>query len=852
MTHAFGPLLFNPARASFNELEQTFVGRRALLDQLEADLLADAKGKTARHWQLIGPRGTGKSHFTELLGHRLRERGWAVVRLPEEHYQVASVGELLEQIVVRLDHLELSPFRDTASARDVEEQGLDYLRRWRKQHAGPILVILENLGLLFERQLTSVREQSRLREILMRDAPFVLLTTSTSYLESTGRHAAPFYDFFHVHTLDELSRTEVANLVEARARWDQEEALLRDYGSVKARLDALYHLSGGNPRLVLALYSIIRQGITSELHHQLLKLLDDVTPYYQARLRDITPQMERVLIEMALADGPLTPSELARRCRMATNQVTANVTKLVAERLVRPGSRPDARRRYYQVSDRLFRIWLQMREDTTAKQKLKFLIEFFQSWYRDSIDVLKKDVDRLGDAFWSELRQGLSRQCDDRLLTLDYMRAAVPEYPPDLILQSLRDSRERPTGAAVEEQVRLLQPLYDSIADPNHRLVIGYLLAVAHEHGGDSRRALSLLKELIDEEAGTPTFSGEVWMLYLNMLSDVEGPKAALRAGAKAVTANPHLFGLKSRLACWSAELGLAEDAFRLAEEFIATSTCPHCKARTTAQLVRSFLRVGKVRNAKRALGLATWSGTDQELGALKMLLLRRKEGDQELLIADLQDAMSLYDQEKALPNWLLAEAVCSLSHAPSHEARAASLLKEAARRRGHLDSAMLEHMFEVLIRMASADARPFGELVSWVVANGSPQLIRECFVSDMPALIRQTGLSGALRLYRELRNVGILPPDLPPYSTAEIVEASPEPTKVLESLHPEVREAVSLLLRHNSSVEDAGALPSRGKGSMGDAQAQRTSDGPPPGARTGRGRAARAHPADSRRRTER
>jgi hypothetical protein len=244
--------------------------------------------------------------------------------------------------------------------------------------------------------------------------------------------------------------------------------------------------------------------------------------------------------------------------------------------------------------------------------------------------------------------------------------------------------------------------------------------------------------------------------------------------------------------------------------------------------------------------------GTDQELGALKMLLLRRKEGEQETLLSDLQDALSLYDQEQALPYWLLSDAACSLSHAPSQEARAAALLKEVVRRKGYLDSATLIHTLEVLIRMASADARPFGELVSWVVANGSSQQIREHFVSEMPGLIRRTGMSGALRLYRELRNVGILPPDLPPYSTAEVVEASPEPTKVLESLHPEVREAVLLLLHHISSVEDAGALRSRGKGSVGAALAQRTPDGPPPRARTGRGRAARAHPAESRRRTER
>jgi DNA-binding MarR family transcriptional regulator len=514
MTRISGPLLFNPGRASLDELEQTFVGRRAFLEQLEVDLLADSRGKTSRHWQLIGPRGTGKSHLTELLGHQMLEHGWAVVRLPEEHYQVASVGELLEQIVVRLEGFEVSPFRETPSPRDVEEMALDRLRGWRKKHRKPILVILENLGLLLERQLTSVREQGRLRAILMRDAPFTLLTTSTDYLESTGRPTAPFYDFFHTRTIEDLSRDEVIELVKARARWDHEEELLREFASVQTRLDALYHLSGGSPRAALALYSIIRQGIAGGLHHQLMRLLDEATPYHQARLRDVAPQMERVLVEMALAEGPLTPSELARRCRMATNQITANVTKLVAERLVNPGGRPDGRRRYYQVSDRLFRIWLQMREDTAARSKLRFLVEFFQSWYRDSIALEK---------------------------------------------------------------------------------------------------------------------------------------------------------------------------------------------------------------------------GMFQTLASLA--------------------------------------------------------------------------------RAASQDGRDLGELVSRLVVSAPPQQIRDGFIDAMPIIARSTGGRGALLLYRKLRDAGILPPDLPPYAAAESVEASPQPTSALEALHPEVREAVSLLLSHQEEVQEAEAAPPRHQG---------------------------------------
>jgi replication-associated recombination protein RarA len=300
------PLLFNPSRVSLEELEETFVGRWALLRQMETDLLDDAKKNINRHWLLIGPRGSGKSHLTELLARRLgRDHNWPVVRLPEEQYQVADLAQLLEQIVIRLEQLSTSPFSGRSS-RDVQELALDRIRTFKTKRGTHIVVILENLTKFFQRKLNRQSEQKRLREILSRDAPFVLLTTATSFVEATLQESAPFYDFFHVLTLDDLSQEEVASLIEARAKWDREETLLSSPDLVRSRVEAVYHFSGGNPRLVLDLYSILRRGITDDLHQQLLKLLDEVTPYYQARLDDITPQMERVLSEMALAEQRLT------------------------------------------------------------------------------------------------------------------------------------------------------------------------------------------------------------------------------------------------------------------------------------------------------------------------------------------------------------------------------------------------------------------------------------------------------------------------------------------------------------------------------------------------------------------
>lgn len=402
------PLLFNPSRASFEELEKTFVGRWPQLEALEDDLLADAAGPSTRHWLLLGPRGSGKSHFTELLGRRLQHRGWAVARLPEEHYQVANLAELLEQIVIRVEGLQGSPFAHEPDPRKVEERALDRLRAWRQAHKKPVLVILENLGLLLDWKLTARRDQSRLRELLMQEPPFILLATATSYVDATVEHSAPFYDFFQTLSLEELSRGDVTQLVEARARWDQDESLLGRMAQVRLRLDAIFHFSGGNPRLVLALYGILRSGATEELYTQLLKLLDEATPYYQARLNDVSPQMQRILTEMALAAGPLTPSELGRRMRLSTTQVTANLNKLRHERFVRPGGRPDDQRsRYYELTDRLFRLWIQMREGEPAQQRLRLLTEFFQHWYDRDRQELYRDAERVEQTSYQNFLESL-------------------------------------------------------------------------------------------------------------------------------------------------------------------------------------------------------------------------------------------------------------------------------------------------------------------------------------------------------------------------------------------------------------------------------------------------------------
>ena len=467
-----GPLLYNPTRAGLEELEAMLVGRKAQVDKLVADLVADARRTTTRHWQLVGPRGSGKSHLTQLVALRLEREGWAVARLSEEQYRVNSLGDLLEQVVIRLEDDDAALAE--VDADDLEDRASDRIRAWRTRHGKPVLVVVENLGLLFERKLRDRRDQAKLRELLGREPPFVLLATATSFVEATTDHDAPFYDFFQTVVLDDLTVDEVTELILARARWDHEEGLLAQSDRLRGRVRAMYHFSGGNPRLVMALYGVLRAGVTDELYQELLELLDAVTPYYQARLHDVAPQAERVLAEMALAGKQLTPAVIAKRCRMPTNQITALVSKLEAERFIAPTGRPDGRSRYYDLTDRLFRIWMQMREDRTARQRLRFLAEFFQRWYAGRPDEVDDAMRKTSTLLWTDVHEAATQRIRERLRTLDYLSDAVPERGDLRTLHWLGVGDSPPTNE-VQALIDAFAPLL-SDADPFVRTVAMLLL----------------------------------------------------------------------------------------------------------------------------------------------------------------------------------------------------------------------------------------------------------------------------------------------------------------------------------------------------------------------------------------
>lgn len=845
-----GPLLFNPTQASEQELEQTFVGRWPVLEQLEHDILADAGPGTTRHWQIIGPRGSGKSHLTELLSRRLARLGWSVARLPEEHYKVAGLADLLEQIVIRLGGGK-SPFIGEKDSSRIEELGVAWLREHHKKAGKPAVVILENLGVLLERKLTSSRDQSRLRELLMRDPPFTLVSTSTSYVDATVRHDAPFYDFFQTITLEDLSREDVTSLIEARARWDQDRDLLAKLDEVKQRIEAIYHLSGGNPRLTLALYGVLRGGVTQKLHTQMLELLDQVTPYYQARLNDITPQMVRIVTEMALAEGPLTPAEVGRRCRLATNQVTSNVNRLVQERFVRAGARPDMKRRYYEITDRLFRLWMQMREGDEPRQRLQFLIEFFQRWYSGQPKQAEQAVLRVADEFWIQLEQGKNLRCAELLTTFDYLSEALPEVvkswaiPLNILNASPRSQQE------LEEHIHKLKMLLRGVEEQHQRESLSYVLAGIHKKAGNEQESFEVLRDVVSSQGAHHWM---IWAEYVDAIEVREGPEAAY-AVAVAIEKTDDLVELYRGLFRLARKLGRPADATIMFDEYVRRTRDERLVAHAAIEY-----GVGILRDSLSPDALAAWKhakpyakkfpGWNAEIVALDLIFPAVVTS--ELKYEKIVSCIGAFGGFDKVPLWFALYTGIFASHTAIAAADAISLLKMASTRAVEFAGGIAFFAEFAHLRFVIFEDSMSAAIVEDIMATAvPPEYIKSVFAEHMPdvAKVGSNLRAAIIEAYRRLRDRKLLPADFLPYSAASAVLEAPDRALALMALHPEVREAVEMLLdpveaAGNDVAGKSGSAPSHGptgSNSTSPPLAQmRAPSGPSP-APTGRRRAGSA-----------
>ena len=389
--------LYRSGVTSPERLRQTSVSREHLLDNAIESLRGSVGRKSKNHLLFIGPRGIGKTHLLSRIEDAVQSDDSlaatvVVVRFPEESNRTLSFADFLigmcgilkevledEPLWSEL-HSEVQTEEDDARVADTL---VPAIREENRRRGRTLLVMLENLGEILGRQIRDKHGAASLRKFLMADNGCLLVATTPLHFDGITDVGQPFYDFFDIQILESLSFDETVEVIRLNLEWDKRTDILENLDEIRPRLQALYQMTGGNPRLTMMLYELIVHESVTGVQNQFHLLLDRISPFYQGRLNDLPPG-QRALLEClaSMRDQEKTPAVIAARMRMSQQETSSLLKRLTDAHYLLATRHPrDKRSRLYTIREGFFDIWLAMNLSRGARRRLPFLLDFFSLFY---------------------------------------------------------------------------------------------------------------------------------------------------------------------------------------------------------------------------------------------------------------------------------------------------------------------------------------------------------------------------------------------------------------------------------------------------------------------------------------
>lgn len=375
---------FTPGLVDGDDLEEISVGRDGLVQDCVEGIKNSVRGKSTRQILLLGPRGIGKSHTLLRIFHSLSKSNQVtMVRLAEEEYLVSNLDDLCRRI---LEVLDCPCPRGDATA--YCRSKLNELKKSGK----PVVLFAENLQLMFEQMHSDL---AKLRGIIQSDQSLFIVGSALTYFDLISSPDEPFYRFFDIRRLLGLTEEQILELIKKRLVLSKKQSLIEPLEKHTGRMTGIRLLTGGNPRLIHILAdTIVQKNSLEDLEQGLLSLLDQLTPFYQARMETMSSEQRRLFDTIALAEGPLSPTEIAKRLNISKpTGVVSQLRRLQRDGLVENVKFTNRKGTRYQITERLYRIWRELRL-TRGAGKVKLFVDFLKMWYTQE-DL----VEELEDAY---------------------------------------------------------------------------------------------------------------------------------------------------------------------------------------------------------------------------------------------------------------------------------------------------------------------------------------------------------------------------------------------------------------------------------------------------------------------
>lgn len=400
---------YNPDWHDDDMLVANFVARMEEFTFLRGELARTPGKGTVQHYLLVGVRGAGKTTLLKRLAVSIRRDAdlsdhLIALSFPEELYQVKNLSDFwwaaCDALADELDHLKLieqakrlDAAIDNAKSGKAPAAALKLLLQTCAELKRRPVLLVDNLDQVFQRIDKSGRKLKdphaaaywELREALSTNTAPIVIGGSVRLSEPFTDYDKAFYDFFIPKRLGKLALAEVRQVLERLADAQEAPEVKDRLRERPGRIEALYELTGGNPRALLLIFDLLRNGPSSRVVEDFEHLMDITTPYYKARFEDLSEQAQVVMHALAVrrpGDGSglrfgHTAAEIGAHADLPTGTVSAQLDILEREGLVEKSAALG--RTQYRIAEQLFRLWLQMRSTRRIRQNVIDLTRFLEA-----------------------------------------------------------------------------------------------------------------------------------------------------------------------------------------------------------------------------------------------------------------------------------------------------------------------------------------------------------------------------------------------------------------------------------------------------------------------------------------
>ena len=382
---------YSPGNMNRESLEALFVGRGDVMEDVLSRVSTSIRSPEKHYVLLVGPRGSGKTHFLALAYYLLMDRfdtanardRVAVALLNEEEWGVASFLDLVVRILRALADrapdlsAEIAGIYDRFSKDPADAEAFAVARLRQHTRGKTLLLLCENFVDLFDGM--GEEGQKRWRSIIQEDGNWTIVASTPALFSAVTLQDSPFYGFFTIRALKKIDFDTGLDLLARKAVHEGKTELANFLRTPlgRARARAIHHLAAGNHRAYVVLFDFLDKESLEELVRPFMDMVDDLTPYYQDRMRQLPPAQRKIVEFLCLQGKPTTVKDISVPCLMSHQTAAKQIGELGTAGFV--SRMRFGRNTFCELSEPLMRICIEVKDNKT--QHFRLFVEFLRHWF---------------------------------------------------------------------------------------------------------------------------------------------------------------------------------------------------------------------------------------------------------------------------------------------------------------------------------------------------------------------------------------------------------------------------------------------------------------------------------------